>query len=654
MRGRHLSDAFSTSQAVDEGLERLGKQRLVLAIHDVSFPSAPGEDLGRGSAYTKGGHAFARFARSLGFNGIQLGPQGITPRDNPSPYDGTLFSKNPLSIDLFGLLDGRSDEPWAGLLSPAQLDAARDAFRLGVPPAEPNRAAHVFSYDAYRALLDQACLRLLNWRSTRARQAAQIESRLSDFEAEHEWLEADALYAAISGRFGGKHPRDWPASAAREASLYHSEGPAARAARAAARSRHHRAVLGYRLEQTVAHHQHDEMREALRRSGLSLYGDLQVGMSPADAFSRSRYFLSHYYMGAPPSRTNPDGQPWGYPVLDPAQLVEGRGHPAQALDFVRRRVGKMLDEFDSLRIDHPHGLVCPWVYRADADDPLAAVQQGARLYASPALPDHPGLQPYAIADEDQLDHEVARHADGWVRTLRPDQVERYARVVDAIVDAALERSRARADVLCEVLSTMPYPLGRVLERHGLGRFRVTQKAKLDRDDDVYRSENARPEDWVMVGNHDTPPLWAVVERWRREGSVAQQAAYLATRLRPAPRFLARDRERLTQDLAEDPNKLVHAKVADLFVCPARSIMVFFADLFGLEAIYNRPGEVHPDNWRLRVPHDYADRYPRERAEGRALNLDLCIALALHGRGEPTSLAQRLAASAPWWPDALEG
>ena len=62
-----------------------------------------------------------------------------------------------------------------------------------------------------------------------------------------------------------------------------------------------------------------------------------------------------------------------------------------------------------------------------------------------------------------------------------------------------------------VLSTWPFPLRAVMNRYGLGRFCVTQKGDLTRADDVYRSENATDRDWIMVGNHDTRPIWRVAE-----------------------------------------------------------------------------------------------------------------------------------------------
>jgi 4-alpha-glucanotransferase len=296
---------------------------------------------------------------------------------------------------------------------------------------------------------------------------------------------------------------------------------------------------------------------------------------------------------------------------------------------VSERLGKMLEEFDGLRIDHPHGLVCPWVYRAADPDPFRAVRAGARLFSSPNLPDHPDLVRYAIARSEQLNPDPLspRHADDWVRWLEPDQMDCYAILFDALVDAVRAHEREVDDLLCEVLSTQPYPLARVMERHGLGRFRVTQKARLDDPNDVYRSENARPQDWIMVGNHDTPPIWRLVRQWQDTALGEQWAWHLARRLRPEA-----DVEAFARRLLASPERLVHAKFADLFASPARHAMVFFADLLGMEEIYNAPGTVHPDNWTLRVAPDYARIYAENVLQGRALNLPCALALALRSRG----------------------
>ncbi|MFL5427370.1 MAG: 4-alpha-glucanotransferase, partial [Myxococcales bacterium] len=85
---------------VRRALEALGIRRLLLGVHDAALPGNPADDAGRGAPLSLGGLEFLRFAHDLGFDGIQLGPQGRTTEIDASPYDGTLFSRNPLSLAL--------------------------------------------------------------------------------------------------------------------------------------------------------------------------------------------------------------------------------------------------------------------------------------------------------------------------------------------------------------------------------------------------------------------------------------------------------------------------------------------------------------------------------------------------------------------------
>jgi hypothetical protein len=560
---------------VRAALEALGVRHLLLGVHDPAFPTRPEEDVGRGTPYGRGGDELLEFARGLGFTGLQLGPQGLVSETNASPYDGTLFSRNAYSIALGPL----TESEWGAL-----LPAARLAEAVAARPPGP-RVAHLESCRAVRRLVIEAA------NAFRARSEepalADLADRIGRFRVESEWLERDA--AAAAG--------EWPGEA-------------------------------YAFAQFVAHEQHAAFRRRARGLGLVLFGDLQVGMSVEDEAAHRNLFLRDYLMGAPPSRTNPEGQAWGYPVLDPA-LFRGRdGRPGRALAFLIARLDKVFTEFDSLRIDHPHGLVCPWVYRADAPDPHAAVRVGARLFESPDLPDHPGLARHAIARPEQIRRDRPRHADGWVESLDDAQVDRYAILLDALVATAARHGCPAADIACEVLSTLPHPLDRVRRRHGLGRFRITQKVGLDDPADVYRTENARPEDWVMLGTHDTPPIWRLADEWVRTGASRRHAEYLSSRLvtdegRRAA-WVAR--------VAADARELAQAKLAELFVGPARQAMVFFTDLFGFREPYNRPGTVDPSNWSLRIPPDFAARYAEDRRRKEALDLAAALAAAIEARG----------------------
>jgi 4-alpha-glucanotransferase len=341
--------------AVRDALHALGVRRLTLAIHDGSFPCAPDDDTGRGTPYSSAGVRFLRFVHDLGFNGVQLGPQGQTPDDSASPYDGTVFSRNLLSISLARLTDPQG--PWAGILA---LPVLRSIVESGpgevdgrVPYAELYRAHHEAlrrAFAAFEAATPRSPGGLVR----------HLRERFDEFKREQAaWLEQDVSYERLRGKHGAE-------------------------------------LEFYRFGQFLAHDQHRLLREEIRELCLKLYGDLQIGLSDRDAWKCRGLFLPGYVMGAPPSRTNPTGQAWHYPVFDPEKYFRA-GNPGPVLQLLSARMDKMFAEFDAIRIDHPHGLVCPWVYRADEEDPAWAVQRGARLFSSPDLPDHPGLAQYAIA-----------------------------------------------------------------------------------------------------------------------------------------------------------------------------------------------------------------------------------------------------------------
>lgn len=502
-------------------LNQLGTRRLLLAIHDVSFPSAPEEEIGRGTPYGVGARRFLEHVVGLGFDGLQLGPQGEVSRGNPSPYDASAFERSRMSIALWPLAH---DPEWRGLLPPEALASWRRPSGF--------EAEHEVAYDTMTAALE----------TMRAR-AARFEPELAAFEAEMQpWLpnaDAETIF-----------------------------------------------------RQFLAHRQHDAWHARCRALGASVFGDLQIGYAPEDAVRFFECFLADWKLGAPPSRTNPDGQPWGYPVFDPDA-------PEAASAFLAHRIAYLQRGLDGLRVDHPHGLICPWVYREGEP-----VREGGRLFASP---DRADLARYAIVGEDQIDPTQPRHGDDWVRSLTAHQIDRYARLFDTVVDAV-----GAENIICEVLSTQPRPLAAVMARHGLGRFRVTQKADVTKADDVYLTANARPADWVMMGTHDTATIWRRIASWREEGA------------HDRPRYLA-DRLRLDADaLFDDPVAWAHAELADLFASDAENVMIFFADLYGLTASYNQPGVVSVENWRLRVPPDWERRGP-------ALDIERALAIAVAAR-----------------------
>lgn len=605
-------DSASYQRHVPIGLELCGVDKLFLQIHDASFPAFEGEDTRRGTPYSAGAARFLGQLRRLGFNGVQLGPQGATSALNPSPYDGTIFSRNPLSLALSPLVERQ----W---LSEEQLE-----LLLKGRPGSRARVSYTFAHNLAQRALDFV---YANYKSGGAN-FDSVEPMLAEFRHRHaHWLERDLTYAVLFHRHGQVSWRGWvdgDGTPHRHQQLFartidDREPEEMRSILASAPARVEREVLG----QWLLHEQHAELRSYCRSLGLKLYADLQIGVADQDAWAYQGLFLSNYLMGAPPSRTNPEGQPWGFRVLNPDLYLNEDDEPGPAIGFVERRLRKIYSEYDGVRVDHPHGWVCPWVYRADLPDAFDAVRNGARLFSSPNLPDHPGLSRYSIVTPDQINEGVQRHADDWVRELSPDQIDRYQRVFTRLVspDGA---SRQQLDLVCEVLSTLPFPLKCVLDRFGLGRFRVLQKVRPDNPQDVYRSEHAEPVDWIMLGNHDTPTIWQLAERWVETGESKERALDLSSRLAP----VGVDKQRWVTEIASDAGRLVHALFADLLISPARNIMVFFADVLGLVEQYNVPGTVNDVNWSMRVPASYGRAYLTKLSRDRALSLPFALGIAL--------------------------
>ncbi|MCC6997182.1 MAG: 4-alpha-glucanotransferase [Deltaproteobacteria bacterium] len=566
--------------ACRDGLEVLGVTRLALAIHDAAFPGSERGDLGRGTPYGTGGRRLLAHIARFGFNVLQLGPQGELGEGNESPYDGAAFARNPLLLDAAALED---DPLLGGLCAPAWLDA------LAAAQPRPRERCHPgFARRALGELL------------------GQVRAGFASGPAGAERVDRARAFAAQAAALAAWEPRFDP-----------------------------------ELEWLLAE-QHARLRAVASQLGVRLYADLPIGLAPRDHAAVRHLTLPGYSLGAPPSRTNPEGQAWGYPVLladapDSSAAPATAPRPGSTTAFLAARVDRAAHGFDGLRIDHPHGWVCPWVYR-DGCEP----RDGARLTDSPDLPDHPALASHAIARPEQLERSLARYADGWVRALTPAQIERYAEGLALLCARARVHGIAVEDIACEILSTCPRPLALVIARLGLGRFRVLQKLTLGALDDPYRPEAARPEDWVMIGNHDTPSVWALFERWRDSGRLAEWADALAGRL-------ARDsvtRGALVTRITTEPAALAEAMLATLLASPARRVLVHFTDLFGERAPYNRPGVVHPDNWVLRLAPDFARRHHDDTAAGTALSVPRALALALEARGAAPALASRLRELAP--------
>ena len=102
----------SAKKTIRKALKALGKKNIAFIMHNGSFPSVEGQNTGFGSINSDAGKEFIEYASGL-FDAIQLGPAGKTKSCDSSPYTGTIFSDNPLFINLKEL----TTKEWGNILS---------------------------------------------------------------------------------------------------------------------------------------------------------------------------------------------------------------------------------------------------------------------------------------------------------------------------------------------------------------------------------------------------------------------------------------------------------------------------------------------------------------------------------------------------------
>ena len=178
---------------VKEALVALGKKNVAFIAHANSFPSEYGKDTGFGNAVSKSAEKLVDFLSEI-FNAIQLGPAGKTKSCDASPYTGTIFSNNPLFIDLEQLT---TTEFYNILSKETYKKVCEDN-----PNKEVNRTAYSYIYKQQEFALKEA---YENFKKVNP--FKMIESFEKYKKDNISWLEKDSLYEALSIENGNDY---WP------------------------------------------------------------------------------------------------------------------------------------------------------------------------------------------------------------------------------------------------------------------------------------------------------------------------------------------------------------------------------------------------------------------------------------------------------------
>ena len=577
---------------ISEALKVLGKENFALIIHGSSFPSKNGEDTGFGTFNSEAGHELIDYASGI-FNAIQLGPAGKTKSSDSSPYTGTIFSGNPLFIDLKQL----TEKKWDEILS----EETYESVVASNPKQNQGRTAYSYIISAQNMALKEA------WETFKKKEhggilGSHLLKEFEHFKKENSyWLENDSLYEALSIENGSDYWYSWKNDTdKRLLNPKNDEEKKVFASRIEdIKKKYEDEIDFYKFTQFVLEKQNEETKKYALSKGIKMIADRQVAFSDRDAWAYQSLFLEGWCLGCPPDYFSKDGQAWGFPVMDPEKMFNSDGSLGEGGILMKHLYKKMFEENQGgVRIDHIVGLIDPWVYKS-GKKPMCEDGAG-RLYSSP---EHPELSKYAIARNEDLDWSLEADKEKRVKTLSDEQIKLYGRFIEKIVIAAAkECGLDKNAIVCEDLGTLTNPVDAVMKKYGLQGMRLTQFVVPEKEDHPYRCKNIGENVWNMVGTHDNNPI----SKWA-ESMINTHIGYLHAKNLVEDLFAEADnKDDIIVRLTNDKEYLKFVKLTEIFASKAKNVQIFFTDFFQIDETYNTPGTSSDKNWSLRLPNNYKD------------------------------------------------
>ena len=552
----------SYKQIVKEALGALNKKNMALILHGVSFPSLLNENTGFGTYNSNGAKELMDFAGGM-FNAIQLGPNGKTKPSDSSPYTGTVFSQNPLFMDLISLTTPEYDN----LLSAVTLEKiVKDN-----PKLYENKAAYTYSIDVLNEVMDEV------YENYKLNASDKMKEDFEKFKTENAfWLDNDALYEAFTLEHGSDYWPQWENELDRD--LFSTWDRDKANARIKEITEKYADVIGkYKLAQFITAQQSEKTRQYAKEHGLKMIADRQVAFSDRDNWAYKSLFLDGWCLGCPPDYFSKDGQAWGFSVVDPEKMFNEDGSLGEAGELLYKLYLKMFKENPGgVRIDHTVGLIDPWVYKKGA---LPKVEEGAgRLYSSPF---HPELKKYSIAREDDTNNGVEPDKEKWITKLDDEQISRYGRTIEKIVIAAAKEAGLDKDaIVAEDLGTLTYPVVRVMEKYELAGMKLVQFVVAEEKDHAYRCCNITENSWAMVGTHDNEPIRMWAQSMMGKAELTPHVDNLMDDLYAN----AENRDAVRERLYTDDKFLAFSKLVEIFAAKNENVQIFFTDFLDRKSV----------------------------------------------------------------------
>lgn len=174
------------------------------------------------------------------------------------------------------------------------------------------------------------------------------------FDEAQEWLVPYAQFCFLRDKNGTADFSKW-----QDHSLFNEND---RRALCGTRNAAYRDVAYYYFVQYLLSSQMSAVHDHARQKGVILKGDIPIGVSrhSCDVWQEPRYFNMNGQAGAPPDDFSRNGQNWGFPTYNWAEMMK------DGCRWWVRRFQYMAKYFDAYRIDHVLGFFRIWEIPVDS------------------------------------------------------------------------------------------------------------------------------------------------------------------------------------------------------------------------------------------------------------------------------------------------
>ncbi|MBR1680343.1 4-alpha-glucanotransferase, partial [bacterium] len=551
-------------------------------------------DTSIGSPYSKGADKFVDFLKLNGFNAVQLGPGGSIGKKDNSPYISKVFAKNELFIDLEPL----KTKKYANILS----DKTYNELTTQNKDSKDKNYNHT-NFDKafvnYEKATKEAYATFKTKVAENDKDALRLNKEFKAFKEENKnWVESDGLYKVLSKVNGSDDFEKWNETDKNLPQNLKAGDVKAKERHAEIMKKHGEEIDKNSFVQFLADKQLKESNNKRKEIGFNYIGDLLVGFNQSDVWANQGAFLKGWKLGCPYGGAGNGPQTWGIPVLDPKKMFEKDGSLGESGKLLKEKIAYSLKNYDNVRIDHALGLVDPYVYKEDTvvKGPNGEVQRD-KLWANNVsyMPD-------------------------------VDPQGNFKKVLNKIVlptfeEYGVNKNEAVWEDLCSTTPTFNDIY------HGQEHLPgITQT-------EWRRAENTPKDNWTLVGSHDSTPASEMIQKDWIKNSDSWNVDYLSGYLNPDP-TKGKERAEYRDKIVNSPQERVKAKFTELFRS-SNNLQMMFVDFFGINKTYNRGGQDHPDNWKLRVDNDFEDDYYRalQDKNSYALNMPEILSQAVKAKAE---------------------